>query len=148
MARLINLDALVPDDVIVAYQGTEYRLPGDLSTKDVFYLMRTYERLGELAREDDGETPPTRDDQEKIIGDAQGELLRLFQIRQPDLEQFPFGFATFGMLLGAILTEYGFLGEAATDDGAEGDARPPARSPRSTGSRPSSKPSRSPRTTG
>lgn len=149
MARIIDLKPFVPEDIQIVYEGETYLIPGDLSTAVVFRLVSLYEQLGELEKEIDAGEGPDRAEQSQIVLGAQQQLLELLRIRQPDLEAFPFGFASWARLLTALLEEYGIVSRDVEPDPdeEEGGQSPPV-SRRSSGSPRSSRSSASPRTTG
>lgn len=105
MAQIINLNELVPEDIIIQY-GTpivDYRLPGDMDVEAVFRLFEMFRALS--VTEGDGDE--VFDQLKTRFGDIRLELLRLFQQRQPELTELPFGIRGTGALLRVILGQLG-----------------------------------------
>lgn len=147
MGRLVDLDALIPEDVTFAFRGDEYKIPGDIPVENMLRLIRA---VGELERDAEGEG---WDPQDAFEQDAEAllklgaELLALFQIRHPDMQTLPFtGGAALRVIVGELLRVMGVVaGEEPDEDGESG---PPPKSASSTGSRRSRSNSAGRRTTG
>lgn len=102
--EIVNLDELLPDDVVVKYQGVDYRLPGDVDTETVFKLMDQFKALTSI----DGEDADTVFAEMRTrVSDIHAELLALFQVRQPQLTELKLGLRATGALLKVILGRYG-----------------------------------------
>ena len=90
MARIINLDELLPEDMEFHYQGEKYTVAGDISVEQVFRFYDLFSKMREEMAED-----PTEEERaaagKSAVEDLQAELLRVFQIRRPDLQRLPFG---------------------------------------------------------
>lgn len=85
MARIIDLDDLAPDDLTVRKGQQDYLLPGD---PPLAMWLRVAD-AGDAFMASEGE------DQRVALDGLSGRMLELFQIRQPDMTELPFG--TFGM---------------------------------------------------
>src|SRR4051812_9427380 len=120
MARIINLDELVPEDVEIRYRGGTYMLPGDVSTETIFKLFELYRTLASGVEDEDPAAVMAR--LRDRFGDIEAELLSLFRQRQPELEAPPFGLSALGAVLRVILAHLGI-------NIPEGSAPPPPRPP-------------------
>jgi hypothetical protein len=112
--RIIDLDEAVPEDLGVKVDGQIYDLPGDIPIPRYLEIERLVDRL---------------DDPEQA--DGQGlkrlyeQILDLFRVRQPDLEELPIG----PRRLGALVVQ--LYSQAADGDGGE-EERPTRAGTRST----------------
>lgn len=82
MARFIDLDTVLPEDITVRLGGADYHLPGDIPVPDFLAISRAHARLGAAEDADDA------------IGATEAlyeRILQLFQVRQPDLPRIPLG---------------------------------------------------------
>lgn len=114
--RIIDLDAVVPENVAVRIDGETYELPPDIPIPDYLAIARTIEAL-DSARPEDAVNQ---------MGDIYERVLDLFRINSPEIEDLPIGPRRLGEL---ILQIYGEGGEE------EKPARP---TPRRNGTRSSS----------
>src|SRR3990167_5387294 len=101
MARVIDLDKVVPQDLDFKYRGESYVIPGDIKGPDAFKLVRVYE---EAMAANEG----TLDEREAANQKVEEALLALLQVSQPDLEEFPFGQLAGAAVLAEILVLLGF----------------------------------------
>ena len=107
MAQIVNLNELVPEDIVIRY-GTppkDYRLPGDISVDSVFRLFAMFQAL--TATPVEGEGAALLADLKNRFGDIEAELLALFQIRDPKMTTLPFGIASLNQVLRIILASWG-----------------------------------------
>ena len=105
MAEIIDLDELVPDDIVFKYRGQQYTMAGDIDTETVFRLFRMY---AEFAEENED-----ADAAERTTIKVKEFLLQLFQQRMPDLEALPFGVKSMPLVMQQVLSG---LGVDATAD--------------------------------
>lgn len=101
MTRLVDLDALVPEDVDFKYRGESYVMPGDISVAQTFKLVRLYERAVAV------DADPDIDVREKAELDMEQALLELFRERDPDLAALPFGTLAYRHVLAEVLSALG-----------------------------------------
>lgn len=127
MAEIIEVDALVPDDMEFRFRGGTYTLPGDISVTDTFRMQKL---IVALAQAEEAENLP---EQERLTLEVEAFLLGLFRLRNPELESLPFGSRGFTVVLGVILTKLGF--------GVPDENPPPATRTTKPRSRKTSKPS-------
>lgn len=120
MAEIIDLDELVPDDIVFKYKGGEYTLPGDLRTEDTLKLYALLQRLAET------EAKGTADELKRVITQTEAALLPLFQIHHPEMERLPFGATALGHVLRRVLALLGLL---QTVDAEAPTPVPPAPAP-------------------
>ena len=123
MARIVNLNDLVGEDIVFQY-GTpvvEYAIPGDISVETVFELFDRFQNVSTI----EGDNPDELTAQVKQRFDGITEkLMEVLHVRQPDLEQYPFGIRGTGIVLREILSA---LGVNVTEDPPK-----PAPAPRRT----------------
>lgn len=91
---ITDLDAIAGPDKQVQVGGVVYKLPADCPI-DLYLKLKHYGAQEEL-------------DDETVVEDLYGELLSLFQIRQPKLERLPIGVTA---LMQAIPRIYGEVDE-------------------------------------
>lgn len=115
MATIVDLDTLVGGDLTFKYADTDLRIPGDISTKTVFQIFQAFRELSDVQETGD---PDQIQSANTLINE---QLLILFQIRQPDMKELPFGIKTLPIVIQEILK---LLGVNVLED----DANPPARS--------------------
>ena len=145
MAKLIDLDPLVPDDIEFRYQGESYFVRGDITVERALRLLKLLGDLDEPAPPHDApkkDLDEYEDRQGKSLLALEQELLDLFQERQPELEELPVGIRGVAEVTIALLTALGVVQEKAVEPDP---SRPAARrgtpagarkkSPRSSGSR-------------
>lgn len=127
--RLIDLDAVISEPVVVKLKGEEHMLPGDAPTEDLLRLSVKAERM---EKEAEGKTP---EELLEMREDLAGDIEDLFRLEDPDLEEGAISLADsqFRELLDRLFEIYYPNAMAAP----EGGARPTGtrRKPRS--SRPS-----------
>lgn len=103
----INLDELIPEDLVFKYQGEAYAIPGDL---DVDVAMRLFKMLQDQAKaEQTGDSKET----ERNLKQSRAFLLELFRERSPELDRLPFGINSTPVVIIEILK---FLGVLAGSD--------------------------------
>lgn len=107
MSDIIDLDVLAPKDLVFRYRDREYHVPGDIPVDTVFLLAG---KGAELAESDDIRA------QHQAASELTAILLRLFQERQPDLEELPFGFATLTHVVKGLLGLISGADTAGDDD--------------------------------
>jgi hypothetical protein len=123
VARIIDLDTVAPPDIEVVHQDNVYLLPGDIPVPNMLAIER--------AARDFFDTDSDEGATERLVG-LQDEVLALFRIRQPDLEELP----PLGMAQLVVLVRSLYDGGDVTPD-------PPRPAPkRSRGGTPSSTRSR------
>lgn len=124
MTRIIDLDTVAPPDIEVVHQGNEYLLPGDIPVPNMLAIER--------AARDFFDTDSDEGATDRLVA-LQDEVLALFRIRQPDLEELPpLGMAQLVVLVRSLY-----------DDGEDVTPDPPKPAPkRSRGGTPSSTRSR------
>lgn len=103
MPEIVDLDALVPEDIVFKYRQTEYTIPGDLRTGQTLEL---YALLTRLAR---AEAKGGAGELKRIIEQCEAALLPIFQVNQPDMTELPFGAAGLGHVLRRVLELIGML---------------------------------------
>jgi hypothetical protein len=125
-AGILDLDALLPKDLVIKYQGEEWRIAGDLSVERSLRLMKALDEL--LAEQKDKtllETGPALKQCQALILDALKE-------RHPDLEECPFGINSMAMVFHQILLKLGIITSPPPAADGEGDPTSPAKQPAST----------------
>jgi hypothetical protein len=139
--QIVELDALVPDDIEFRYQGGKYVLPGDISVETTFRIQKLLLALNAaeqaaVGAEDEKLKAEAIADQERLTLEVEELLLGLFRQRDENLESLPFGVVGFQHVLSLVLVKLGF-GDVPVED----DAGPPPKraarktSPRSNSSR-------------
>lgn len=93
MARIIDLDALVPDDVEVVFGGETYPLPGDIPVELMLQVEAASQRLNTITDNEEGQD---------ALGGLYDAVLELFRIRRPELESVPIGLKQCVMLIGQL----------------------------------------------
>lgn len=78
MPRIIDLDVVAPEDTIVVIGGEEYTLPGDIPVPHMLAIERA---ASEFFADDEDTT-------ERLLA-LQAQVLKLFRIRQPDMDELP-----------------------------------------------------------
>ncbi len=120
MPRIVNLDDLVPDDIVFVHEGNEYAVPGDLDTETALRLLSFMEPLENIAP--DGTDP---DEAQRLIDQhnkaIERVLLEIFQRRQPHLDRLPFGKVATQHVLLQLLISCGFEFTPGTDGDSDGD---------------------------
>lgn len=97
MADIVDLDALVGGDLVFKYGGEELKIPGDINTQRVFEIFNAFQELHGVTEEGD---PAEIERANALIRE---QLLKLFQIRQPEMEELPFGIKTTPIVIQEIL---------------------------------------------
>lgn len=112
MARIINLNELVGEDIVFEYgePPVQYAIPADVETATVFELFDMYVALAKI---DDPDPEKAIGDVKQRFSDITGRLLTIFQIRDPQLTELPFGPRGTGVVLRHVLSSLGF---GVTDD--------------------------------
>jgi hypothetical protein len=108
MAEVVDLDALIPDDIEFKHRGKSYMIPGDIPTQEVFKLYKLYLQLAEAETSEDADA----DAQEAATDRVKEGLLSLFQVLQPDMKQLPFGAMSLTIVLQTILLKLGVVQQA------------------------------------
>jgi hypothetical protein len=137
--QIVELDALVPDDIEFRYQGGKYVLPGDISVETTFRIQKLLLALNAAEQaavgvEDEKLQTKAIAEQERITLEVEELLLGLFRRRDSKLESLPFGVVGFQHVLSIVLVKLGFGDVAAGDDAVP----PPKKAARKTSARSSS----------
>lgn len=103
MPEIVDIDALVPDDVVFRYRQQEYTIPGDLKVGDTLELYALLQRLAHA------EAKGTAAELKRILGQCEAALLPIFKVHQPDMVELPFGAAGLGAVLRRVLELIGML---------------------------------------
>jgi hypothetical protein len=104
--RIIDLDAAVPEGIAVKINGEKYLLPGDIPVPDYLEIARLSEKLS------------TGDEASaEALEGLYEQVLDLFRIEQPDLEDLPIGPERLGTLIMGLYS-------AAAEEDAPTSARP------------------------
>lgn len=123
MAKIVNLNELVGDDIVFEYgnPAKRYAIPGDIEVGKVFELFEMFTNVSKI----DSKKP------EEMVGevrrkfeDIQARLLALFQQRDAKLKTLPFGIRGTGIVLRTILAD---LGVSVTEESPTPPSRPTAR---------------------
>jgi hypothetical protein len=103
MATIVDLNALIPEDVVIRYgrPPKDYAIPGDISTETVFRLFDMYEKL-KVVEGDDAITGLKAG-----LRELEAELLELFRVRDPKLQTLPFGLTGLGHVIRTVLGQLG-----------------------------------------
>lgn len=83
MTRIIDLDTVAPPDIEVVHQDVVYLLPGDIPVPNMLAIERAAQDFF-TTDEDEQEGDATA----RLVA-LQDEVLALFRIRQPDLDELP-----------------------------------------------------------
>ncbi len=126
MARIIDLDEVLPADVVVRIEGAEYPLPADVPVPDYLAIARLIDELESAEAQE--QSPVDR------LEELYERVLDLFRLKTPDLKELPLGPRRLGEL---VLQIYGEEPDEPAANGAERPTRPAAPAgTRSTKSRP------------
>lgn len=140
MTQIVDLDAIVPEDVTFSFRGKKYLLPGDLDVEHTYKLLRCFTAAGKAEQGDD---LGKRERAETQLRDA---LLELFRQRDPELAELPFGVKGLQIVLIEVLKAIGLEiqsgGEGPPTKPGPKRSRPSKRSPRSAKSSGSATPRR------
>jgi hypothetical protein len=112
---IIDLDKAAPEDIGVKLEGEIYALPGDIAIPRLLKIERLMSQLDGSEDAGEGDTP---------FLELYEEVLELFRLRQPDLEELDMGARQLGALVVRLYTV------AAEED--EKEERPTKASTRST----------------
>jgi hypothetical protein len=127
MARVVNLDDLVPADVTLTYRDVPYKLPGDPPVEYILGLWRAQQEIGQAT---------TLEEQADATADLYDRLLRVFQVADPAVTRLPFGFKSLAAITGLLMELYGLApAEDEEDEEEEPDPLPPAAPTKSRRSR-------------
>lgn len=111
--RIIDLDAVVPESIIVKMSGEEYELPGDIPVPDFLEIARIMDEIETGAVPEEGESSSLQRLYELALD--------LFRQMDPTIEELPIGPARLGRLVVMLYT--------GAADGDPGKAPVPARKP-------------------
>jgi hypothetical protein len=133
-ARIVNMDDLVPDELVFNYHGKDYRLPGDIDTETVFTLEQLLIEMAEAegdvltamaanvestsaaaTKKAQADQKKAKEHQRRVTRKTEAEILGLFQVNHPELEKLPFGVVGFTVVLTYVLAELGFAQAPAPD---------------------------------
>jgi len=141
MARIVNMEEVLPEDIEFHLPGGQKVFaPGDPPLELILRIADLFER-SQNAGEDDEAIGL------EVLNELDAQVMRLLQMRDPDLTAQPFGVVGVQHFVAECLKQYGFAEETAEDPPPRA-ASSRKRSPRSSGSRSSSRRSASSRTTG
>lgn len=109
--RIIDLDLVAPETIGVRIQGQVYAVPGDIPVPDYLAIAKLMDEIGEGDGEESGRT----------LERLYEQVLDLFRICQPDLEDLPIG----PQRLGALVVElYATVDEPEEEEAARPRKRP------------------------
>jgi hypothetical protein len=154
MAKEIDLDALIPDDLEFIYRGKTYSIPGDVDTETVLRMFRMFQLLLETrdlaqgAEDQDAKKFAAKID--KAYDEINSILLTLFQVNHPQLESLPFGVAAMPHVIAGVLELLGVTGDPQTGERSEESTTSPPKKPKQSvpRKRASAAKARSPRSSG
>lgn len=99
MTRIVNIDALLPDDAVLQWRGQEWRIPGDLAVETVLGMQKAAVGLQEAVSSDKPESVV-----EAMTVLAQ-QVAAVLAVRQPErAASLSFGARELGVLTGAIVS--------------------------------------------
>lgn len=128
VGNVYDLDDLIPKDIGMRFEGTEYRVPADLPIDTTYALFELFANMinaqGEAVAGDGGNA----DRATTAVKDLEQYVLGLFQIRQPKLAELPFGVAGLLAVVRLILIELGAI--SAETPEREAPERPLASTPK------------------
>lgn len=130
MAEIVQLDDLVPEDIVFVYREEEYVVPGDLDTETTLRVFKYLRNLVTLRDSREQGDIPAEADVVKAASALQELLLSIFQIRNPSLTSIPFGAKSLPIVTERILGLLG-ISTAAEDLVEEGAPVPTGRASRS-----------------
>jgi hypothetical protein len=119
---IIDLDDAAPEDVGVKLGGKIYALPGDIEIPTLLKIERLMTQLGDPEADEAAAA-----DQGGAFLELYDEVLDLFRIREPDLEELRIGARQLGQLVVRLYTA-----AADQDESQAGGGRPPKAGTRST----------------
>jgi hypothetical protein len=133
---IVNIDAVLPPDIIFVVGGDEYKIRGNIEAKHAFQIQKL-NHAQDVARE--------TEDVEAFLDAAQAThdyLLTLFQEKQPRLTQLPWDLAQMNRIagivlaraMGADLESLATLGDPPSEAKTTTPAKPRPSSTRRTGS--------------
>jgi hypothetical protein len=139
MTKSLDLDGLVPEDIEIHYREQTYLIPGDMDTDTMWRLLDVFQGLEKKTGVGSLEL------QKKALKRGEAEVLALVQMRQPEVEQLPFGLVGLQHVLSAVLEAIGVAVEQRSEDPnpppkpkmaiPKAKKHPPSKSRRSPGSR-------------
>jgi hypothetical protein len=132
VARVVDLDALVPDDIDFQYRGKSYPIPGDIDVETTFSLIKMFEEASNAER-----SGASVEEREALNLTLRNKLTELFRIRQPELTDLPFGTIAYQHILAEVLQAIGLqiaVEEPKTPPKPRARKQTVPRSRRSTGS--------------
>lgn len=130
MANIVNLDELVPEDIVFEFREKQYVVPGDLDTETVFKVFQHLRSLYD-SRPEDG-SPMTEEAVKQAAASLEDLLISIFQIRDPSLRgPLPFGARAMGIVTEKILAALGIGGDDEDDGGEKKEPIPTVRASRS-----------------
>lgn len=133
MARIIDLDEIIPENLTLRYRAVDYDVPGDPPLEYVLALWEASRRAQEEL---------TLDEQVETMQGVHDHLLRVFQVCNPSLLHLPFGAAGLVAVSNVLFGMYGLLSTdaeeetpALDEDPSKAPASRRTKSQRSSGSR-------------
>lgn len=120
MARIVKLSALLPEDIQIDMPGGQsFTLPGDPPLHLVMKVASLFERSANAA---DGEE--TEGVGLEVLTELDEQMLLLLRMRDPSIEQSPFGVFAVQHVVAQVLAAYNFGPAEETD---ENPTTPPAK---------------------
>jgi hypothetical protein len=106
MTEILDLDAVVAQDIVVVLGGEEYRIPGDPPMEIYVQLLDLEQRGDEIAAKDEAGA----DDAREFLDSVLEPVYELFAIRQPELERDTLrrkiGIAQIGAVVARVMEIY------------------------------------------
>lgn len=130
-ARIIDIDALLPDDIELVIGGETYTIPGDVPAPDVLRLMQAARHVQDVAEQGDAEQviQASVHLHDLVVG--------MIRRRHPGVD-IQLGQRGLRAVVVGILEAFGMI--EADDDGAGGEAVPPPAPRRGSSTTRNSKP--------
>jgi hypothetical protein len=131
--EIVELDAVVPDDIEFRYQGKKFILPGDVSTAVTFKMQRLLVALADAevnviktAKQGGKRTTSALAAQERLTLEVEELLLGIFKENDPELTSLPFGAVGFQHVLARLLIKLGLGAELdpPQEPGKNGEVAP------------------------
>lgn len=126
MARIINLDEIVPENVIIKYRDVEYPIPGDPPLEYVFGLWDAAQKAQESL--------PLAE-QVEVMESVHARLLRVFQVADPSILHLPFGAQGLVAVSNVLFGMYGLVTDEPVEEEVDEENPGPARSTKRTSRR-------------
>lgn len=112
MARVVKLSALLPEDIVIEMPGGQtFTLPGDPPLQAVLKIAALFERSAEAAASEDGDEGIGI----QVLTELDEHMLGLLRMRDPEIQESPFGVFGVQQVVAAVLEAYNF-GTVENDD--------------------------------